>query len=150
VTEELHDLVPAAVVQLGSLSVAVPTTGVERVATAMEILRVPLSPRTLAGVAVVAGEPAAVVDLAALLGAPRAPRSGAETAVVCRTSIGLLALLGGRIRWVGRLRRTGREVRCVAASGAVEWRGTVVPLVDPELVVGVMRSGEASEGEGRP
>lgn len=143
----LHELVPAAVLQLGSMMVAVPTDSVVRIVAATELLRVPLAPRAVAGVGVFAGEPAPVVDLAELLGAARGSRSGTETVIVCRASAGPVALLGGRVRWVGRLRRASREVRCAAGTSGVEWRGTALPLLDPDLVLGAAGADDSSPAE---
>ena len=138
----LHAIVPAAILQLGSTAVAVPTDDAERVVIPTEVLRVPLAPRPLTGISVFSGEPAPVVDLAALLGVASGTRTGGgETAILCRGEEGAVALLGGRVRFVGRLRRAAHEVKCVASRDAVEWRGSAVPLIDADRVLTALRGG---------
>jgi len=146
----LHAIVPAAVLQLGSMSVALPTDEVERVVLPGELMRVPLSPRMLAGIAIFSGEPAPVVDLAALVGVTGLRSAGGETAILCRGEEGPVALLGGRVRFVGRLRRATDDVKCVAARGAVEWRGSAVPLIEPDNVLAALRADLGGGGQRSP
>ena len=144
-SRSLSELVPAAVLQLGSLEVALPTTEVEAVVTVEDLVKVPLSPQSLAGVAVFGGEPAPVLDLSVLLGV-KPPRSGGfVAAVLCRVGDGVVALMGGRIRRVGRMRQGPLDMKWRFARFGVEWRGRVVPLLDPELLLAAVRSGGALE-----
>ena len=103
--ERLDELVPSALLQLGSRPVAVPTERIEAVVRLDELMRVPLGPPSLAGIVVLGGEPAPVIDLSSVLGGPARRAVGGDAVLVCRGRSGPVVLLGGRILWVGRLRR---------------------------------------------
>jgi chemotaxis signal transduction protein len=138
VSESLQELVPAAVIQVDSLEAALPASVVEKLVALPGLVRVPMAPAGLAGIAILEGEPVPVVDLCEILCGHRAATSP-EAAVVCRTASRRVALVGARVRSIDRLRRAPQPVALPEASSGVELRGRAVPLIDLDRLCDALR-----------
>jgi len=135
VSDTLPQIIPVTIVQAGNHDVALPTLEAQEFHLVREISPVPLSAEPLLGVTIISGEAALVVDLPTLLDQPRRSVWPPDLGLWARAANESLVLVGGQVRWIGRLRRTNADVESSLAEGAVEWKGATLPLLSWELVL---------------
>ena len=128
-TDLLAQLVPAVVLRVGSLVTAVPTREVQRFILVRQVSPLPRSPAAVLGLSVIGGEAAMVIDLALLLDQPPPTTWPANLGLWGKPEAESLVLVGGQVRWVGRLRRASEPVEGSCFTEAVEWKGSTVPLL---------------------
>ena len=123
-------------VRVGETTAALPATAVRRVVRAPRLYPVPGAGEGLLGLAEFAGEPLAVLDLAALMGAPGA--AGATPPVTVVTWIGA----GGERELVGLAVDEALEVADIDAATAAAGGGGLLLDERPVRLLDLERLGE--------